>query len=151
MPRRKREGRDVRPKFYVQASSEHWAFQGVSFARSGLLRGVTALSPALTVPVGFHLPVDTPFPQRETGTATAKPVVLQVSNADKFVAERRGPPLQEEIDCFPTGNGSIIAHRWDKMEILPPFEDRGSSYHFAILSRHQPAALKVAIHPEKVT
>jgi hypothetical protein len=22
---------------------------------------------------------------------------------------------------------------------LPPFEDRGSGYHFAILSRHQPA------------
>ena len=31
---------------------------------------------------------------------------------------------------------------------LPPFEDRGSGYHFAILSRHQPAALKVATHPE---
>src|SRR5664279_3268581 len=30
---------------------------------------------------------------------------------------------------------------------LPPFEDRGSGYHFAILSRHQPAALKVATHP----
>jgi hypothetical protein len=32
---------------------------------------------------------------------------------------------------------------------LPPFEDRGSGYHFAILSRHQPAALKVATHPPK--
>ena len=31
---------------------------------------------------------------------------------------------------------------------LPPFEDRGSGYHFAILSRHQPATLKVATHPE---
>jgi len=30
---------------------------------------------------------------------------------------------------------------------LPPFEDRGSGYHFAILSRHQPANLKVARHP----
>jgi hypothetical protein len=30
---------------------------------------------------------------------------------------------------------------------LTPFEDRGSGYHFAILSRHQPAALKVATHP----
>jgi hypothetical protein len=30
---------------------------------------------------------------------------------------------------------------------LPPFEDHGSGYHFAILSRHQPAALKVATHP----
>src|SRR5271165_5291067 len=30
---------------------------------------------------------------------------------------------------------------------LPPFEDRGSGYHFAILSRHQPAALKVVTHP----
>jgi hypothetical protein len=30
---------------------------------------------------------------------------------------------------------------------LPPFEDRGSGYHFAILSRHQPATLKVATHP----
>ena len=30
---------------------------------------------------------------------------------------------------------------------LPPFEDRGSGYHFAILSRHQPAALKVGTHP----
>src|ERR1019366_6846673 len=30
---------------------------------------------------------------------------------------------------------------------LPPFEDRGSGYHFAILSRHPPAALKVATHP----
>jgi hypothetical protein len=29
---------------------------------------------------------------------------------------------------------------------LPPFEDRGSDY-FAILSRHQPATLKVATHP----
>jgi hypothetical protein len=28
-----------------------------------------------------------------------------------------------------------------------PFEDRGSGSHFAILSRHQPAALKVATHP----
>ncbi len=32
---------------------------------------------------------------------------------------------------------------------LPPFEDRGSGYHFAILSRHQPAALKVATHPSR--
>src|ERR1019366_1972849 len=30
---------------------------------------------------------------------------------------------------------------------LPPFEDRRSNYHLAILSRHQPAALKVATHP----
>jgi hypothetical protein len=30
---------------------------------------------------------------------------------------------------------------------LPPFEDRGSGYHFAILSRHQPATPKVATHP----
>jgi hypothetical protein len=30
---------------------------------------------------------------------------------------------------------------------LPPFEDRGSGSHLAILSRHQPAALKVATHP----
>jgi hypothetical protein len=30
---------------------------------------------------------------------------------------------------------------------LTPFEDRGSGYHFAILSRHQQAALKVATHP----
>ncbi len=30
---------------------------------------------------------------------------------------------------------------------LPPFEDRGSGSHFAILSRHQPANLKVATHP----
>jgi hypothetical protein len=30
---------------------------------------------------------------------------------------------------------------------LPPFEDRGSGYHFAILSRRQPATLKVATHP----
>src|SRR5664280_649552 len=30
---------------------------------------------------------------------------------------------------------------------LPPFEDRGSGSHFAILSRHRPAALKVATHP----
>src|SRR5665811_2368300 len=30
---------------------------------------------------------------------------------------------------------------------LPPFEDRGSGSHFAILSRHPPAALKVATHP----
>jgi hypothetical protein len=30
---------------------------------------------------------------------------------------------------------------------LPPFEDRGSGYHFAILSRHPPAASKVATHP----
>jgi hypothetical protein len=33
---------------------------------------------------------------------------------------------------------------------LPPFEDRGSSSHFAILSRHPPATLKVATHPQKV-
>jgi hypothetical protein len=32
---------------------------------------------------------------------------------------------------------------------LPPFEDRGSGSHFAILSRHQPAALKVATHPAR--
>jgi len=32
---------------------------------------------------------------------------------------------------------------------LPPFEDRGPDYHFAILSRHQPAILKVATHPKK--
>jgi hypothetical protein len=31
---------------------------------------------------------------------------------------------------------------------LTPFEDRGSGSHFAILSRHQPAALKVATHPQ---
>jgi uncharacterized repeat protein (TIGR03803 family) len=34
---------------------------------------------------------------------------------------------------------------------LPPFEDRGSGYHFAILSRHQPATLKFATHPFKLT
>jgi hypothetical protein len=34
---------------------------------------------------------------------------------------------------------------------LPPFEDRGSGSHFAILSRPQPAALKVATHPPRVT
>jgi hypothetical protein len=34
---------------------------------------------------------------------------------------------------------------------LTPFEDRGSGYHFAILSRHQPAALKVATHPFRMT
>src|ERR1035441_9328811 len=32
---------------------------------------------------------------------------------------------------------------------LPPFEDRGSGSHLAILSRHQPAALKVATHPPR--
>src|ERR1019366_6224789 len=30
---------------------------------------------------------------------------------------------------------------------LPPFEERGSGYHFAILLRHQPATLKFATHP----
>src|SRR5271166_5350601 len=30
---------------------------------------------------------------------------------------------------------------------LPPFEDRRSGSHFAIVSRHQPATLKVATHP----
>src|SRR5208283_546052 len=30
---------------------------------------------------------------------------------------------------------------------LPPFEDRGLGSHFTILSRHQPATLKVATHP----
>jgi hypothetical protein len=30
---------------------------------------------------------------------------------------------------------------------LPPLEDRGSGYHFAILSRHHSATLKVATHP----
>src|SRR5271166_6026291 len=32
---------------------------------------------------------------------------------------------------------------------LPPFEDRRSGSHFAILSRHQPATLKVATHPSR--
>src|ERR1019366_6659000 len=31
---------------------------------------------------------------------------------------------------------------------LPPFEDRRSGYHFAILSRRQPATPKVATHPD---
>ena len=30
---------------------------------------------------------------------------------------------------------------------LTPFEEGGSGYHFAILSRHRPPALKVATHP----
>jgi hypothetical protein len=30
---------------------------------------------------------------------------------------------------------------------LPPLEDRGWGYHFAIVSRHQPATLNVATHP----
>jgi hypothetical protein len=30
---------------------------------------------------------------------------------------------------------------------LPPFEDRRSGYHFAIVSRHQPVTPKVATHP----
>ena len=30
---------------------------------------------------------------------------------------------------------------------LPPFEDHRSGYHFAIVSRHQPATPKVATHP----
>ena len=34
---------------------------------------------------------------------------------------------------------------------LPPLEDRGSGYHFAILSRHHPATLKVATHPSRLT
>jgi hypothetical protein len=34
---------------------------------------------------------------------------------------------------------------------LPPFEDGGSNYHFAILSRHQPAILKVATHPSSIS
>jgi hypothetical protein len=33
---------------------------------------------------------------------------------------------------------------------LPPFENRGSGSHFAILSRQQPATLKVATHPKQV-
>src|SRR5664280_3816437 len=33
---------------------------------------------------------------------------------------------------------------------LPPFEDRGSGSHFPILSRHRPAALKVATHPYRI-
>jgi hypothetical protein len=34
---------------------------------------------------------------------------------------------------------------------FPAEKDRGSGYHFAILSRHQPATLKFATHPLKVT
>src|SRR5271165_5392951 len=34
---------------------------------------------------------------------------------------------------------------------LAPFEDCGSGYHFAILSHHQPATLKVATHPSGLT
>jgi hypothetical protein len=30
---------------------------------------------------------------------------------------------------------------------LSPFEDRGSGYHLAILSHHQPTTLNVATHP----
>jgi hypothetical protein len=30
---------------------------------------------------------------------------------------------------------------------LPPFEDHRSGYHFAIVSRHQPATRKFATHP----
>jgi hypothetical protein len=30
---------------------------------------------------------------------------------------------------------------------LSPFEDRGSEYHLAILSHHQPTTLNVATHP----
>ena len=33
---------------------------------------------------------------------------------------------------------------------LPPLEDRGSGYHLAILSRHQPPSRKVATHPVKL-
>jgi hypothetical protein len=33
---------------------------------------------------------------------------------------------------------------------LPPFEDCGSGYDFAILSRHHPATLKVATHPARL-
>jgi hypothetical protein len=33
---------------------------------------------------------------------------------------------------------------------LPPLEDRGSGYHFAILSRYQPATLNVATHPFQI-
>jgi hypothetical protein len=33
---------------------------------------------------------------------------------------------------------------------LTPLEDRGSGYHFAILSRHQPATLEVATHPRSL-
>jgi hypothetical protein len=33
---------------------------------------------------------------------------------------------------------------------LPPFEDRRSGYHFAIVSRHQPATPKVATHPYRI-
>src|SRR6516162_7416821 len=34
---------------------------------------------------------------------------------------------------------------------LPPLEDRGSGYHFAIVSRHHSATLKVATHPAAPT
>jgi len=33
---------------------------------------------------------------------------------------------------------------------LPPFKDRRSVYHFAIVSQHQPATPKVATHPTDV-
>jgi BirA family biotin operon repressor/biotin-[acetyl-CoA-carboxylase] ligase len=49
-------------------------------------------------------------------------------------------------------NSREAATRADRTEYeagfgLPSFEDRGSGYHFAILSRHQPATPKVATHP----
>jgi hypothetical protein len=45
----------------------------------------------------------------------------------------------------------ILPHRtnYETEFGLPPFEDRGSGSHFAILSRHQPATLKAATHPNK--
>jgi hypothetical protein len=59
------------------------------------------------------------------------------------------PTPQEWIELL----GNVLQRQLPKDDAgfgLPPFEDCGSGYHFA-LSRHHPATLKVATHPPKVS
>src|ERR1019366_8154774 len=56
---------------------------------------------------------------------------------EKAVDELNLP--KKVISCHPSGFG------------LPPLEDRGSGYRFAVPSRHQPATLKVATQPSEAT
>jgi hypothetical protein len=51
------------------------------------------------------------------------------------------PDLKQEVEAL------LAADTEADSFLLPPFEDRGSGSHFAILSRRQPATLKVATHP----
>src|ERR1035441_3558580 len=77
------------------------------------------------------------------------------TSVSKYMVRYRKPPSQTWRTFLENHVSQLVSVDFFHCSYNPfpgplrvsPFEDRGSGYHFAILSRHQPATLKVATHP----